>query len=187
MPGKLIYCLNVSLDGYVAAPDGGLDWANVDEELHAWVNDQTRATAATLYGRRMYEVMAAYWPTAEDDPSATDVERDYARVWNPMPKIVFSSSLQQVEHNARLVRGDVGPILAQLRREFGGDLDVGGPDLAGQFVRRGLVDEYQLVVHPVVLGAGTPYWPALDTPQRLRLVESRAFASGAELRSYVPA
>jgi dihydrofolate reductase len=171
----------------VADEDGNFDWSAPDEEVHAFVNDLERAVGTYLFGRRMYEVMAAYWPTAEDDPSATDVERDYARVWNPMPKIVFSSSLQQVEHNARLVRGDVGPILAQLRREFDGDLDVGGPDLAGQFVRRGLVDEYQLVVHPVVLGAGTPYWPALDTPQRLRLVESRAFASGAELRSYVPA
>ena len=187
MAGKLIYCLNVSLDGFVATPDGGLEWATVDEELHTWFNDQTRSVDASLYGRRMYELMAGYWPTAEEDASATDVERDFAHIWNPMPKIVFSSSLRHVDHNARLVRGEVLPILARLREEFDGDLDVGGPDLAGQFVRRGLVDEYQLVIHPVVLGAGTPFWPQLDAPHRLRLVETRAFASGAELRSYVPA
>ena len=184
--GKLIYSLNVSLDGFVETPDHSLDWATVDEELHTWFNDQTRALDASLYGRRMYELMADYWPTAEADPSATDVTREFARIWKPMQKVVFSTSLEHVEHNARLVHGDVGTVFENLRREFGGVLDVSGPNLAGQFVRRGLVDEYQLVIHPVVLGAGTPFWPELDTPQRLRLVEARTFASGAELRSYVP-
>jgi len=182
--GKLIYSLNVSLDGFVETPDHGLDWATVDEELHTWFNDQARTLDASLYGRRMDELMSAYWPTAEDDPSAT--MREFARIWKPMPKIVFSTSLDYVAHNARLVHGDVGTVLDGLRREFDGDLDIGGPNLAGQFVRRGLVDEYQLIVHPVVLGAGTQFWPELDTPRRLRLVETRTFASGAELRSYVP-
>lgn len=185
--GKLIYLMNVSLDGFVSTPDGGLDWTIVDDELHSWFNDQTRAVDASLYGRGLYEVMADYWPTGEDDPSATDAMREFARIWNPMPKIVFSSSLEHVEHNSRLVHGDVGTLYEDLRREFDGDLDVGGPNLAGQFVRRGLVDEYRLVVHPIVLGAGKPFWPELDAPLRLRLIETRAFASGVELRSYVPA
>lgn len=185
--GKLIYSLNVSLDGFAATPDGGLQWATVDEELHTWFNDQTRRLDASLYGRRMYELMADYWPTGEDDPSATDAMRQFSRIWKQMPKIVFSSSLDHVEHNARLVRGDVGTVLEDLRREFDGDLDVGGPNLASQFVRRGLVDEYQLIVHPVALGTGMPFWPELDAPIRLRLTETRRFGSGAELRSYVPA
>ena len=184
--GKLVYILNVSLDGFVETPDHSLEWTSVDEELHTWFNDQTRALDATLYGRRMYELMAGYWPTAEDDPSATDAMREFSRIWKPMPKIVFSNSLEQVDHNARLVRGDVATVLADVRREFTADIDVGGPDLAGQFVRRGLVDKYRLVVHPVVLGAGTPFWPELDAPLRLRLTESRTFASGAEVRSFVP-
>jgi dihydrofolate reductase len=184
--GRLIYSMNVSLDGFVATPDGGLEWATVDEELHAWFNDHTRAMQASLYGRRMYELMAAYWPTAEADPSATDVTRDFARIWNLLPKVVFSKSLDRVDHNARLVRGDVRAVLADVRREFDGDLDVSGPDIAGQFVRSGLVDEYQLVVHPVVLGAGIPFWPVLAEPLRLRPVESREFSSGAVLRSFVP-
>ena len=185
--GKLIYLLNVSLDGFIETPDHSLDWGIIDEELHSWFNDQTRALDATLYGRRIWEVMAGYWPTGEDDPSATDVEREFARIWNSMPKIVFSTTLEHVEHNARLVHGDVGKVLEGVRREFEGDLGVAGPNLAGQFVRRGLVDEYQLIVHPVVLGAGTPFWPKLDAPLRLRPVESHAFTSGVELRSYVPA
>ncbi|MBA2570473.1 MAG: dihydrofolate reductase family protein [Chloroflexi bacterium] len=184
--GKLIYLMNVSLDGYVETPDHGLDWTTVDDELHTWFNDQTRSLDASIYGRRLYEVMAAYWPTGEDDPSATDAMREFARIWMRMPKIAFSSRLERVEHNSRLVRGDVGALLEGLRHEFDGDIAVGGPNLAGQFVRRGLVDEYRLVIHPVVLGAGTPFWPEVDAPLRLRNLQTRAFASGAELRTYVP-
>ena len=182
--GKLIYSLNVSLDGFIETPDHSLDWAIVDEEVHQWFNEQARTLDATLYGRRMYEVMAAYWPTGGDDPAATDLTREFARIWNPMPKIVFSTSLDRVDHNARLVRGDVGGVLDTLRTEFEGDLDVSGADLAGQFVRRGLVDEFQLMIHPVVLGAGTAFWPMLDGPLRLRLTETRGFASGVMLLSY---
>jgi dihydrofolate reductase len=185
--GKLIYLLNVSADGFIETREHGLDWTIVDEELHTWFNDQMRALDATMYGRRLYEVMAAYWPGGEDNPASTPAMREFARIWNPLPKIVFSSSLDRVEHNSRLVRGDVGPVLEELRREFDGDIGVAGANLAGQFVRRGLVDEYRLVIHPVVLGAGTPFWPELDAPLRLRLIETRTFESGVVIRSYVPA
>jgi dihydrofolate reductase len=185
--GKLIYNLNVSLDGFIETPDHSLDWTAVDEELHRWFNEQTRSLDATLYGRRLYEVMAAHWPTGADDPEATDAMREYAAIWNPMPKIVFSTSLDSVDHNSRLVSGDVGEVLTTLRREFDGDLGVAGANLAGQFVRRGLVDEYRIVVHPVAIGAGTPFWPPLDEPIRLRLTETRTFASGVLLVSYAAA
>jgi dihydrofolate reductase len=185
--GKLIYMFNVSLDGFVETPDHSLEWATIDEEIHGWFNEQTRAVDAELYGRRLYEVMAAYWPTAADDPAITDVELDFARAWNAVPKVVFSTTLDHVDHNSRLVRGDVGAVLEDLRREFDGDLGVGGPNLAGQFVRRGLVDEYRLVVHPVVLGAGTPFFPALDAPLPLRQTDQHRFAAGVEVRTYVPA
>jgi len=182
--GKLIYSMNVSLDGYVETPEHSLDWANVDEELHSWFNDRAREVDASLYGRRMYELMAGYWPTAESDPSATEVEREFARIWKPMPKIVFSSTLASVDWNSRLVRGDVGEELAQLRTEFEGDLDVSGATLAAEFIRRGLVEEYQLIVHPVVLGAGTPFFPELQSPISLRLTETRTFGSGAIYLGY---
>jgi dihydrofolate reductase len=182
--GKLIYSMNVSLDGYVETPEHSLDWANVDEELHSWFNDRAREVDASLYGRRMYELMAGYWPTAESDPSATEVEREFARIWKPMPKIVFSSTLASVDWNSRLVRGDVGEELAQLRTEFDGDLDVSGATLAAEFIRRGLVEEYQLIVHPVVLGAGTPFFPELQSPIPLRLTETRTFGSGAIYLGY---
>jgi len=182
--GKLIYSMNVSLDGYVETPEHSLDWANVDEELHGWFNDRTREVDASLYGRRMYELMAGYWPAAESDPSATPVEREFARIWKPMPKIVFSSTLTSVDWNSRLVRGDVGEELARLRTEFDGDLDVGGATLAAEFIRRGLVEEYRLLVHPVVLGAGTPFFPELESPIHLQLTETATFDSGVIYLGY---
>lgn len=177
--GRLTYLMNVSLDGFVAAPDGALDWATVDEELHAWFNERTRALDAEIYGRRLYELMAAHWPTAGSDPASGPVEREYAAIWNALPKVVFSRTLERVEWNSRLVRGDVGEELDRLHTEFPGNLSVGGPTLAAEFIRRGLVDEYGLVVHPVVLGSGLPYFPPLDAPIPLRLVERREFGSGA--------
>jgi dihydrofolate reductase len=105
--GKLIYSLNVSLDGFVETVDHRLDWTAVDDELHTWFNDQVRTLDASLYGRRMYELMSAYWPTAESDPAATEPMRDFARIWNAMPKIVFSTTLDSVDWNSRLVAGDV--------------------------------------------------------------------------------
>ncbi len=185
--GKLIYLLNVSLDGFFETADHTPDFATIDEEIHGWFNDEIRTLDATLYGRRMYEVMAAYWPYGEDDPEATDAMREFSRLWKPMPKIVFSTTLDSVEHNARLVHGDVGAVLDDVRREFDGDIGVGGPNLGNQFVRRGLIDEYRLVIHPVVLGAGTPFWPQLDEPLRLKLLETRTFASGLMAVSYAPA
>jgi dihydrofolate reductase len=186
--GKLIYCLNVSADGFIETHDRSLDWTAVDDELHTWFNDFTRELDASLYGRRLYELMADYWPNGEHDPAATEPMREFARLWNRMPKIVFSSTLASVDHNSRLVRGDPEDELARLREEFPGDLDVGGATLASAFIRRGLVDEYRLLVHPVAIGGGLPFFPPdLDEPLRLRLTETRRFASGVQLMTYVPA
>ena len=183
--GKVIYSMNVSLDGYVETPNHSLDWANVDDEVHGWFNDRAREAAAFVWGRRMYELMVAYWPTAESDPSATEAMLDFARIANAKPKIVFSSSLQTVNWNGRLVSGDVEDELARLRTGFDGDLDIGGPTLASQFIRRGLVDEYRLLIHPVILGAGTPFFPGLEAPIGLQLKESQTFASGVTYLGYV--
>jgi dihydrofolate reductase len=179
--------MNVSLDGYIETLDHGLDWTVIDDELHGWFNDHMRSVDASLYGRRLYEVMAAYWPHGETDPNATDVMREFARLWNATPRFVFSTSLDHVEWNSRLVSGDVGEIYARVREEFDGDLEVAGPTLAAQFIQRGLVDEFGMVVHPVVLGSGTPYFPPLDEPLRLRLVNTHRFASGAQYLGYARA
>lgn len=182
--GRLIYLMNVSLDGFVETPERSLDWSVVDEELHSWFNDREREAEVDIYGRRLWETMAAYWPSAESDPDATEAMREFARAWNATAKVVFSTTLETVEHGARLLRGDVGEHLAQLRREFSGDMEVGGPTLAAQFIERGLVDVYRVVVHPVILGAGRRYFPPRESPVPLRLAETRTFASGAVYLGY---
>ena len=182
--GRLIYALNVSLDGYVETPSHSLDWADVDEEVHTWFNDLARETDAFLYGRGMYETMAAYWPHGADDPDASPAMRDFARIWNPKPKIVFSRSLPDVDWNSRLVRGDIGEELAALKTAYDGDLAVGGATLAASFIERGLVDTYRLVIHPVVLGAGTPFFPPGIDRTRLRASGSGEFANGVRLLEY---
>src|SRR6266540_6648201 len=168
--GKVIYSMNVSLDGFIETPDHSLDWVAMDEELHTWFNDEARDTAAFLYGRRLYEVMTAYWPTAESDPAATPAMLEFARIWNAKPKIVFSKTLSSVVSNSRLATGDVAEEVGKLRGEFDGDLSVGGATLAAAFIERGLVDEYRLMIHPVILGAGTPFFPKVDDTIGLELL-----------------
>jgi dihydrofolate reductase len=132
----------------------------------------------------MYETMASYWPTATTDPEATPAMVDFANIWVPMPKIVFSSSLESVDWNSRLVDGDVAEELAQIRAQFAGDIDIGGATLAHSFIERGLIDEFRMVIHPVVLGAGTPYFPRLERPIGLRLTGTRRFESGLIYMGY---
>jgi dihydrofolate reductase len=173
---RLIYSMGVSLDGFIAGPDGDIDWSAPDEELHRFHNQQQRETGAALYGRRLYETMR-YWETAEEQPSSPDYELEFARVWKETPKIVFSRTLEQVEGKARLVRDNAAEEVARLKEEPGDDLAVGGAGLASTFIKLGLVDEYRLFVSPVVLGGGTPYFPALDERINLELVETQTFGS----------
>lgn len=173
---KLIYSMGVSLDGFIAGPDGEIDWSAPDEELHRFHNQQTREMGAHLCGRRLYEVMA-YWETAEAERSAPDHELEFARIWKDMPKIVFSRTLEEVEGNATLVRHGAVEEVAKLKEQPGRDLAVGGAGLASTFIKLGLVDEYRLFVSPVVLGGGTPYFPALDERINLELVETKTFGS----------
>jgi dihydrofolate reductase len=181
---KLIYSMNVSLDGYVDTVDHRLDWVRMDDELHSWFNDEARASDAFLYGRRMYEVMTAYWPRGETDPNATPAMVEFARIWNPKPKVVFSRTLASVDWNSRLADGDPVEVLAALRAEFPGELSVSGPTIAAAFARQNLIDEYRLVVHPVILGAGTPFFAEVDGPFELELIDERSFGSGVRYLGY---
>jgi dihydrofolate reductase len=173
---KLIYSMTVSLDGFVAGPGGEIDWSAPDEELHRFHNEQIRELGAHLMGRRLYETML-YWETAEENPAAAEFEHEFARLWKPIPKVVFSTTLETVEGNATLVRGGVAEEVARLKEQPGGDVAVGGAGLASACIELDLVDDYRLFVSPVVLGAGTPYFPALERRLALELVETRTFGS----------
>jgi len=172
---KLIYSMGVSLDGFIAGPDGSIDWSAPDEELHRFHNQQTRKLSAHLCGRGLYETMV-HWETAEQqNPSASDHELEFARIWRQLPKIVFSTTLAQVEGNATPARDDVAEEVARLMQQPGGDVAVGGAGLAATCTELGLIDEYRLFVSPVVLGGGTPYFPALEQRIALELLEIRTF------------
>jgi dihydrofolate reductase len=171
---KLIYSMSVSLDGYINGPDGTFDWSVPSEEEHRLHNERVRGLSAHLCGRRLYETML-FWETPEASGSENPVTREFAAIWQALPKIVFSRTLTSVEGNSRLATHDVEAELAELD----GDVEVGGAGLAAEFARRGLIDEYRPFVKPVLVGGGTPYLPPLDAPVSLRLLETRTFGDGA--------
>ena len=181
---KVIYSLMVSLDGFIEGPNRELDWAIIDEELHTYINDQQSAIDTYLYGRRTYEVMVDYWPTADTNPFAPEYVVEFARIWKNIPKIVFSKTLEQVAWNARLVRDNIAEEIAKLKEQPGKDMVLGGAGIASTFMRLGLIDEYALFVYPLILGSGTRLFPALDDTVNLRLVETRTFGSGVVFLRY---
>lgn len=172
MTRKLIYSMTVSLDGFIAGPNGEIDWSPPDEELHRFHNEQTRQLGAMLLGRRLYEVMLV-WETA--DESRLDYELEFARIWKDLPKVVFSTTLDSVEGNARLARNSLSEEAVRLKEQSGKDLGVGGADLAASLTKLGLIDEYRLFISPVVLGGGRPYFPPLEARINLELLETRTF------------
>jgi dihydrofolate reductase len=181
---KVVYWMTVSADGFVETRDGKIDFTAPDDELHRFFNAYAREVGAFLYGRRSYEVMAGFWPTADQSPTASEPIAEYARIWRGVPKVVFSRTLRSVEHGARLAGDDLGAEIERLRREVDGDLAVCGATLAASFMKLGLIDEYRLFVRPIVLGGGKPYFPALDRPIGVELVETRTFPGGVVLLRY---
>jgi dihydrofolate reductase len=181
---NVIYSMMVSLDGFTARPNGELDWVIVDEELHTFINDQQSEVGTYLHGRRMYELMSAYWPTADEDPSAPPYMVEFSRIWKDMPKVVFSKTLERVEWNARLVRSNIADEIAKLKGQPGKDMVIGGPSIASAVMHLGLIDDYRLFVQPAVLGSGKPMFPVPDYSASLRLVDTRAFASGVVYLRY---
>lgn len=181
---KLSFGMNLSLDGYVAAPGGELGWSVPSDELFQWWSDRVGATELALYGRGLWETMSSHWPTADQQPDVTPAESEYARRWRDMPKVVFSSTISTVDWNARLVSGDAVAEITRLKAGDGGPMDIGGATLAAAAMRAGLIDEYVLVTAPVLVGGGTPFFTALDNWVNLTLVETRTFPDGVVLTRY---
>ena len=181
---RLVYGMNISLDGYIAAPGDDLSWSEPSEELFQWWLDEERAISLLLYGRRLWETMSSYWPTGDRQPGATPAQVEFARNWRETPKAVFSSTLGEVGWNARLVTGDAVEEITRLKAGEGGSMRVGGAALAGAAMRAGLIDEYAVVTHPVLLGGGAPFFAALDSRSGLSLAETRTFPGGVTLSRY---
>ena len=173
---RLIYAAIASLDGYIADENGNFDWAAPDEEVHAFVNDLERPIGTHLYGRRMYDVMVA-WETMEtgDEPP---VIRDYAQIWRTADKIVYSRTLEKIiSARTRIVRDFDPEAIRQMKANAGRDISIGGPDLAAQALKAGLVDEIHLLLTPIIVGGGTQALPD-HLRQKLDLLDERRFGSG---------
>ncbi len=182
---KVMYPMTVSLDGFVEAADGQIDWGSPDAELHQHFNDREREIDVHLYGRRLYELMSAYWPTADQNPEEPTAQTaEYARIWMEKPKVVFSTTLKQVGWNSRLAVGNLAEEINRLKAEPGKYMSVGGPGLAGSLMRLGLIDEYWLYVRPILLGGGKRMFPPLEDRIQLRLLETRTFGGGVVMMRY---
>jgi dihydrofolate reductase len=183
---KLVVPMTVSLDGFFEGPDHDIGWHMVDEELHRYVNDDLRGMSAFLSGRTSWQLMAGYWPAIEQQPDAGETEADFSRIWRDMPKVVYSRTLTEAGWNTTIER-DVDPdAIRRLKAQPGGDMALGGGNIATTFRRYGLIDEYRLYINPIAIGAGTPLFPPSETPITLRLLDSRTFGNGVVQARYAP-
>ena len=174
---NVTYSMGVSLDGYIVGPDGGFAWTAPDKEVFRFWIDEIRGVGVHLLGRRLYETML-YWETAGQDRSLDDAEHEWAALWNPLPKVVFSKTLTTVEGNARLASGSLAEEIDRLRDEPGEtEIAIGGATLAAEAAALDLIDEYRVVIYPVLVGGGISYFPQAERRVDLELVETRTFNS----------
>jgi dihydrofolate reductase len=184
--GRVVVFMSVSLDGFIEGPGQRIDWHRVDDELHRHFNEQLRGMGAFLQGRVTYELMAAFWPTADADPANAGPVAEFAGIWRDKPKVVYSRTVGDAGWNTRIARGvapdDVRALTAEL-----GDVALGGADLVGAFRQLDLIDEYRVYVHPVLVGRGKRLFADADAETDLELLESRRFPNGVVLLRYAVA
>ena len=157
---SVTYSMGVSLDGYIAGPDGAFGWTAPDDEVFRFVTDEIREVGVHLLGRRLYETML-YWESADQDPSIDDSMREWAEIWTALPKVVFSTTLSAVQGNARLASGGLADEVERMRAETTqGNIAIGSATLAAEAAALGLVDEYRARVYPVLVGGGIPFFPS---------------------------
>jgi dihydrofolate reductase len=181
---SVTYSMNVSLDGYIVGPDGDFNWTAPDDDVFRFWIDKIRHVDVHLMGRRLYETML-YWETADQARTLNDDEREWAALWNPLPKVVFSTTLSDVQGTARLASGGLAEEIERLRAEPGdGDIAIGGATLAAEAAALDLIDEYRPMVYPVLVGGGIPYFPHHEHRTDLELVEHRTFNSNVVYLRY---
>jgi dihydrofolate reductase len=174
---SVTFSMSASLDGFIVGPDGSFDWPGFDAEVFRFWIDEIRAVGVHLMGRRLYETML-YWETAEQEQSLDEAELEWTALWNPLPKVVFSTTLSEVQGNARLASGGLAEEIERLRAEAGkGEIAIGGATLAAGAAALDLIDEYRVMVYPVLVGGGIPFFPQHERRVDLQLVETRTFGS----------
>ena len=178
---KVILFVQVSLDGFFEGPNKEIDWHLSGDDLLAHVDEVLAPAGGFLSGRVTYEMMAAFWPTADADPASPPHVKAFAPIWREMPKVVYSKTLTSAGWNTTISRDVVREEVLALKAAARGDLVVGGGDLGAAFMAQDLIDEYRIYVHPVLIGRGAPLFPPADEAYPLRLVETRTFGNGVVL------
>lgn len=189
MPARFVYWMNVSADLRIERdPDeqGGGDWMSITESLHREFNARAAALTMGIEGRVIHETMESYWPAARDDPSESDVAREYGEIWTTMPKVLVSRTRTSADYNTRIIGGNDDAVeqLARIRAESEGDIGVGGATIATLLLRENLLDEVLLFIHPVILGRGRPLFDEPIDPVELDLLEAQSYEQGVVLHRY---
>ncbi|MER6417199.1 dihydrofolate reductase family protein [Streptomyces sp. NPDC001137] len=183
---KIVWTMGISLDGYTEGPDHDISWHRVDDELHQHMNDTIRQLGGLLSGRRTYEAMASYWPTADAEPGVSAVTAEFAGIWRDIPKAVYSRTIEHAGWKTTVFRDVVPEEVRALKEQADADLWLGGAEIAEEFLRLGLIDAYRVYVHPALVGHGTRLFPEADIAASLRLTDSHVFGNGVVLLQYEP-
>ena len=183
---KVVLFMHMSLDGFAAGPNGELDWISYDAELEKYAESVVSSVGSPLYGRITYQMMESYWPTVLNDPSATKHDLDHARWIENVEKVVFSTTLESISWaNTRLIKNNIAEEVAKLKQQRGKDLVIfGSPGLTRSFMQLDLIDSYHLTLNPVILGAGIPFFTAVNEKTNLKLVNSETLNSGVVTLHY---
>lgn len=181
---SVVYSMSMSLDGYIAGPDGGFNWSMPDEDVFRAATEEVRGVGVHLLGRKLYETMV-YWETAEEEGQLDALEVEFAHLWKALPKVVFSSRLTGVVGNTRLASGTLIEEIQRLRDDPADDcIAIGGATLAAAVADLGLIDEYRIRIYPVLVGGGLPFFAHHGRRDDLELVENRTLGGGVAYLRY---
>lgn len=184
MTNKIVLVAGISLDGFIEGKDRDISWHRVDDEVHGHFNEYLATMGGFVSGRVTHELMAEFWPTADEDPTLSPTMAEFAGIWRDMPKFVFSSTLTDPGWNTTVFREVTAEAVDEIKATVDGDLSLSGANLTRSFQRLDLIDAYHLHVHPVLIGSGTPLFSTPDTSADLRLVGTRTFGNGVVLLDY---
>jgi dihydrofolate reductase len=183
---KIVSFVHLSLDGFVASVEGGLDWVSITEELFDYVEQRIKQTDTALYGRVTYQMMEAYWPTAAAQPNASKHDHEHSRWYKAARKIVLSKTLADNNHvNTKIIRSQLSDEVFQLKQGAGSEILVfGSPSATHALMAENLIDEYWIFINPVLLGQGIPLFKNIEKRTALKLVKNKIFASGVVCLHY---
>ena len=176
----LIFFMHTSLDGFVAGPNGEMDWINVDDEMFDFVGTMTDQSDTALYGRVTYEMMQSYWPTAGDGPNASKHDKEHSAWYNKVSKVVLSKTLSEAGlQNTKVIGDRLSENINEIKQQPGKNILIfGSPRASQSLLNEGLVDEFWLFVNPIILGKGRPLFKDITGTTKMKLAASKTFASG---------